>query len=42
MLMEKNNFHDFETYAIYKWILKAFIAVYLVTHTLTSPWQYLR
>jgi len=24
---------DFETYAIYKWILKAFIAVYLVTHT---------
>ena len=33
MLMEKNNFHDFETYAIYKWILKAFIAVYLVTHT---------
>ena len=33
MLMEKNNFHDFETYAIYKWVLKAFIAVYLVTHT---------
>jgi len=33
MLMEKNNFHDFETYAIYKWALKAFIAVYLVTHT---------
>ena len=33
MLMEKNNFHDFETFAIYKWILKAFIAVYLVTHT---------
>ena len=33
MLMEKNNFHDFETFAIYKWALKAFIAVYLVTHT---------
>ena len=33
MLMEKNNFHDFETYVIFKWILKAFIAVYLVTHT---------
>lgn len=33
MLMEKNNFHDFETYTLYKWILKVFIAVYLVTHT---------
>ncbi len=33
MLMEKNNFHDFETFTIYKWILKVFIAVYLVTHT---------
>ena len=33
IIMEKNNFHDFETFAIYKWILKAFIAVYLVTHT---------
>ena len=33
MLMEKNNFHDFETFAIYKWAIKAFIAVYLVTHT---------
>ena len=33
MLMEKNNMHDFETYALYKWILKVFIAVYLVTHT---------
>ena len=33
MLMEKNNFHDFETFALYKWILKGCIAVYLVTHT---------
>ena len=33
MLMEKNNFQDFETFAIYKWVLKGFIAVYLVTHT---------
>ena len=33
MLLEKNNFHDFETFAIYKWALKAFVAVYLVTHT---------
>ncbi len=33
MHMEKNNFHDFETFALYKWVLKGFIAVYLVTHT---------
>ena len=33
MLMERNNFHDFETFALYKWMLKAFVAVYLVTNT---------
>ncbi len=33
MIIERNNLHDFETFAIYKWILKAFVAVYLVTHT---------
>ena len=33
MIIEKNNLHDFETFAIYKWIVKTFIAVYLVTHT---------
>lgn len=33
MLMEKNNFHDFETFNLYKWIIKAVIAIYLVTHT---------
>ncbi len=33
MLMEKNNLHDFETYSLYKWVLKGVIAVYLVTHT---------
>ena len=33
MLIEKNNLHDFETYAIYKWVIKAFVAVFLVTHT---------
>ena len=25
--------HDFDTFTIYKWIFKAFVAVYLVTHT---------
>ncbi len=33
MIMEKNNFHDFETFTLFKWIFKAFVAVYLVTHT---------
>ena len=31
--IERNNFHDFETFAIYKWIIKTFVAVYLVSHT---------
>jgi len=33
MIIDKNSFHDFETFTLYKWILKVFIAVYLVTHT---------
>ena len=33
MIIERNNFHDFETFAIYKWIVKTFVAVYLVSHT---------
>ena len=33
MIIERNNFHDFETSAIYKWIVKTFVAVYLVSHT---------
>ena len=33
MIIDRNNFHDFETFAIYKWIIKTFVAVYLVSHT---------
>lgn len=33
MLMEKNNMHDFDTFNIFKWIFKVFVATYLVTHT---------
>ena len=33
MIIEKNNLHDFETFTLYKWIFKVFVAVYLVTHT---------
>lgn len=32
MLMEKNNFYDFEIFVLYKWILKVFIVVYLVIY----------
>lgn len=33
MVTQKNNFHEFETYNIFLWIFKAFIAIYLVTNT---------
>lgn len=34
MIIEKNNLHgDFETFQLFKWIFKTFVAVYLVTHT---------
>lgn len=33
MIIDRNNLHDFETFSIFKWIFKAFVAVYLVTHT---------
>ena len=33
MIMEKNNLHDFDTFTLFKWMFKVFVAVYLVTHT---------
>ena len=33
MIIEKNNMHDFDTFNIFKWIFKVFVATYLVTHT---------
>lgn len=33
MIIEKNNMHEFEPSALYKWIFKTFIAVYILTHT---------
>ena len=33
MIMERNNMHDFETFMFFKWILKTFIAITLVTNT---------
>ena len=32
MIIEKNNMHDFDTFNIFKWIFKVFVATYLVTH----------
>ena len=33
MIIEKNNLADFDTFNIYKWIFKTFVAVYLLTNT---------
>jgi len=33
MLTEKNNMHDFDTFNLYKWVFKTFVAVYILTHT---------
>jgi hypothetical protein len=33
MIIDKNNMHDFQTYEIWKWIFKTFVAVFIVTHT---------
>ena len=33
MLIERNNLHDVDTFMFFKWIFKAWVAVYLVTHT---------
>ncbi len=33
MIIDRNNLHDFDTFTIFKWIFKVFVAVYLVTHT---------
>ncbi len=33
MITEKNNMHDFDTFNIFKWIFKVFVATYFVSHT---------
>lgn len=33
MVIEKNNMHDIDTWFFFKWIFKALVAVYIVTHT---------
>ena len=33
MIIDKNSFHDFETFTIFKWVFKTFVAVLIVTNT---------
>ena len=33
MVTEKNNMHDIDTFMFFKWFFKAFVAVFIVTHT---------
>lgn len=33
MIMEKNNMHDIDTFMFFKYLFKACVAVYIVTHT---------
>jgi len=33
LIIERNNMHDFDTFIIFKWIFKTFIAVYILTNT---------
>ena len=37
MIIDRNNLHDFETFVIYKWIVKTFVAVYLVSIPFRLP-----
>ncbi len=32
MILEKNNMHDFDTFNLYKWVFKAFVASYFMTN----------
>jgi len=33
LILEKNNLQDFDTFNIYKWIFKCFVAVFILTNT---------
>ena len=33
MVTEKNNMHDIDTFMFFKWFFKAWVAVFIVTHT---------
>ena len=33
LVIDRNSMHDFETFVFFKWIMKAFIAIMIVSHT---------
>ncbi len=33
MVTERNNLHDIDTFMFFKWFFKAWVAVFIVTHT---------
>ena len=35
MILEKNNMHEFDTFNIFKWVFKTFVAVYILTNCFT-------
>lgn len=35
MILEKNNMHEFDTFNIFKWIFKTYVATYLLTNCFT-------
>ena len=35
MILEKNNMHEFDTFNIFKWVFKTFVATYLLTNCFT-------
>lgn len=35
MILEKNNMHEFDTFNVFKWIFKTFVAAYLLTNCFT-------
>ena len=33
MIIDKNNLHELDTFMFFKWFFKAWVAVFIVTHT---------
>jgi len=33
MIIDRNNLHDFDSFVIFRWIFKTFVAVFILTHT---------
>ncbi len=33
MIIDKNNMHEFDTFGIFKWVFKSFVAIFILTNT---------